>query len=132
MIILVEENENTNLKISIIREKKKDLKYKTFIWLNLIIINNHRLKINILIEIRSKLSVLNIVIILLIFNVIIIIINIKKAFIKDTLNGENKNIEDRNNNFIISKRSYFIIYSIKIVLFFRHLATLKPYLKFFE
>ena len=130
--MLVEENEKTNLRINIIKEKKKDLKYKIFIWLNLIIMNNHNLKLNSLIEIKSKLKVLIIVTILLIFSVAIIISNMNEALIRDTLKGERIKIKDKSNNFIISKGNSFIIYSIKIVLFIRHFTILKLYLKLFE
>jgi len=130
--MLVEENEKTNLRINIIKEKKKDLKYKIFIWLNLIIMNNHNLKLNSLIEIKSKLKVLIIVMILLIFSVAIIISNMNEALIRDTLKGERIKIKDKSNNFIISKGNSFIIYSIKIVLFIRHFTILKLYLKLFE
>ena len=128
---MVEVKENTRLKINIIKEKKNDLKYIVFIWLNLIMINNHSVNINILMEIKSNLKLLSIPIKFLIFNIIIIMIIIIMAFIRDTLNGANKKIEDRNNNFIISKRKAFIIYSIKIVLFIRHLTILKLCLKLF-
>ena len=131
-MILVEVKENIKLRISIIKEKKKDLKYKTFICLNLIIINNHNVNINILMEIKSNLKFPSIIIKLLVFNIMIIIIIITIALIKETLNGANIKIEDSSNNFIISKRKIFIIYSIKIVLFIRHLTNLKLYLRFFE
>ena len=94
-------------------------------------INNHSVNINILMEIKSNLKLLSIPIRFLIFNIVIIMIIIIMAFIRDTLNGANKKIEDRNNNFIISKRKVFIIYSIKIVLFIRHLTILKLCLKLF-
>lgn len=131
-MILVEVKENIKLRISIIKEKKKDLKYKTFICLNLIIINNHNVNINILMEIKSNLKFPSIIIKLLVFNIMTIIIIITIALIKETLNGANIKIEDSSNNFIISKRKIFIIYSIKIVLFIRHLTNLKLYLRFFE
>lgn len=122
-MILVEVKENIKLRISIIKEKKKDLKYKTFICLNLIIINNHNVNINILMEIKSNLKFPSIIIKLLVFNIMTIIIIITIALIKETLNGANIKIEDSSNNFIISKRKIFIIYSIKIVLFIRTLLT---------
>ena len=100
--------------------------------LNLTIINNHNLQPNSLIEIKSKLKALIIVMILLSFSVMIIVNNINEALSKDTLKGENKNMKDKNNNFIISKGSNFIIYSIKIVLFIMHFTILKLYLKLFE
>lgn len=131
-MILVEVKENIKLRISIIKEKKKDLKYKTFICLNLIIINNHNVNINILMEIKSNLKFPSIIIKLLVFNIMTIIIIITIALIRETLNGANIKIEDSSNNFIISKRKIFIIYSIKIVLFIRHLTNLKLYLRFFE
>ena len=131
-MILVEVKENIKLRISIIKEKKKDLKYKTFICLNLIIVNNHNVNINILMEIKSNLKFPSIIIKLLVFNIMTIIIIITIALIKETLNGANIKIEDSSNNFIISKRKIFIIYSIKIVLFIRHLTNLKLYLRFFE
>ena len=64
------------------------------------------MRISILIEIKSNLKELNIGIKLLIFNLKTIIIIMINAPIKEILNGATNSKEDKNNNFIISKRKF--------------------------